>query len=86
MPVTVGTAASGTYEQTLVSEILKEDAHTLFQFNGPKDLATWKDYCADLSGTELYKNIKSDDFVPKQAMLCYIRTAPGLMVIVSMKA
>ena len=64
--VTVVTAASGTYEQTLASEIVKEDAPTLFQVNGPKGLATWKEYCADLSGTELYKNVKSDDFVLKQ--------------------
>ena len=64
--VTVVTAASGTYEQTLASEIVKEEAPTLFQVNGPKGLATWKDYCADLSGTELYKNVKSDDFVLKQ--------------------
>ena len=66
VPVTVVTAASGTYEQTLSSEIVKADAPTLFQVNGPKGLATWKEYCADLSATELYKNVKSDDFVLKQ--------------------
>ena len=64
--VTVLTAASGTYEQTLASEIVKKNAPTLFQVNGPKTLATWKDYCADLTCTELYKNVKSDDFVLKQ--------------------
>ena len=64
--VTVLTAASGTYEQTLASEIVKKNAPTLFQVNGPKTLAAWKDYCADLSGTQLYKNVKSDDFVLKQ--------------------
>ena len=66
VPVTVVTAASGTYEQTLQSEIVKEDAPTLFQVNGPKGLATWKEYCADLSATKLYENVKSDDFVLKQ--------------------
>ncbi len=65
VPVTVVTAASGTYEQTLKSEMAKSDAPTLFQVNGPVGLATWKDYCADLSGTELYKHVKSDDFVLK---------------------
>lgn len=65
VPVTVVTAASGTYEETLKSEMAKSDAPTLFQVNGPVGLATWKDYCADLSGTDLYKHVKSDDFVLK---------------------
>jgi len=51
------TAASGTYEQTLKSEIAKADAPTLFQINGPKGYASWKDYCADLSDTELYSHL-----------------------------
>lgn len=63
--VTVVTAASGTYEETLKSEMAKSDAPTLFQVNGPVGLATWKDYCADLSGTDLYSHVKSDDFVLK---------------------
>ena len=45
--VDVVTAASGTYESTLKSEIAKTDAPTLFQVNGPVGLATWKDYCYD---------------------------------------
>ncbi|MEG1774564.1 MAG: extracellular solute-binding protein, partial [Oscillospiraceae bacterium] len=53
----VVTAASGTYEQTLKSEIAKADAPTLFQINGPKGYAHWKDYCADLSGTELVAHL-----------------------------
>ncbi len=53
----VVTAASGTYEQTLKSEIEKSDAPTLFQINGPKGYAKWKDYCADLKDTELYKHL-----------------------------
>ena len=63
--VDVVTAASGTYESTLKSEIAKTDAPTLFQVNGPVGLATWKDYCYDLSDSEIYKNVKSDDFVLK---------------------
>ena len=43
----------------------KSDAPTLFQVNGPVGLATWKDYCADLSGTDVYSHVKSDDFVLK---------------------
>ena len=53
----VVTAASGTYEQTLKSEIAKSDAPILFQINGPVGYAAWKDYCADLSNTELYKHL-----------------------------
>ncbi len=57
--VKVVTAASGTYEQTLRSEIAKSDPPTIFQLNGPVGYENWKDYTADLSGTELY-NILSD--------------------------
>lgn len=60
--VTVVTAASGTYESTLKSEMAKSEAPTLFQVNGPVGLATWKDYCLDLKDSEIYKNLKSDDF------------------------
>lgn len=60
--VTVVTAASGTYEQTLKSEIAKSEAPTLFQVNGPVGLASWKDYCYDLKDSAVYKNLTSDDF------------------------
>ena len=66
VPVTVVTAASGTYEDTLRSEIEKPEAPTLFQVNGPVGLKTWSDYCLDLSDTEVYKELKSDDFALKQ--------------------
>ncbi len=51
--VTVQTAASGTYETTLKSEMAKSEAPTLFQVNGPVGLRTWKDYASDLSGHHL---------------------------------
>jgi len=53
----VVTAASGTYEQTLKSEMAKKDSPTLFQINGPKGYAAWKDYTMDLKNTELYKHL-----------------------------
>ena len=65
VPVSVQTAASGTYESTLKSEIAKTEAPTLFQVNGPVGLATWKDYCYDLSGSDVYGQLKSDDFALK---------------------
>lgn len=55
--VNVVTAASGTYEQTLKSEVAKKDAPTIFQINGPVGFQSWKDYCADLSGTEIYNHL-----------------------------
>lgn len=64
--VDVQTAASGTYESQLKSEMAKEEAPTLFQVNGPVGLATWKDYCYDLSGSDVYKDVQSDDYVLKE--------------------
>lgn len=52
--VKVVTAASGTYETTLKSEIAKTDAPTIFQINGPVGYQNWKDYCLDLKNTKLY--------------------------------
>lgn len=52
--VVVTTAAGGTYESTLKAEMAKNDAPTLFQINGPVGYQSWKDYCMDLSGTDLY--------------------------------
>ena len=50
--VKVQTAASGTYEQTLKSEIAKTEAPTLFQVNGPVGYQNWKRYTADMKDTE----------------------------------
>jgi raffinose/stachyose/melibiose transport system substrate-binding protein len=63
--VTVVTAASGQYETTLKSEMGKSECPTMFQVNGPVGLASWKDYCADLSDTEVYKQLTSEDFALK---------------------
>ncbi|HKM22276.1 MAG TPA: ABC transporter substrate-binding protein [Lachnospiraceae bacterium] len=54
VPVKVVTAASGTYEQTLMSEVANAEAPTLFQINGPVGYQNWKDYCLDLKDTDLY--------------------------------
>ena len=62
VPVTVVTAASGQYETTLMSEMAKSDAPTLFQVNGPVGLASWKDYCYDLSGTPFAGELTSDTY------------------------
>jgi len=65
VPVTVVTAASGEYETTLMSEMGKSSAPTLFQVNGPVGLANWTDYCYDLSGSEIYGQLTSEDFALK---------------------
>lgn len=55
--VDVQTAASGTYETTLKSEMAKSNPPTLFQVNGPVGLATWSDYAADLSDSAIYEHL-----------------------------
>ena len=60
--VDVQTAASGTYESTLKAEMAKTDAPTMFQVNGPVGLASWRDYCYDLSGSKVYGDLASDDY------------------------
>lgn len=55
--VVVDTAANNAYEQTLAAKMSTSEAPTLFQINGPKGYATWADYCADLSDTELYRHL-----------------------------
>ena len=69
--VTVVTAASGEYETTLMSEMGKSEAPTLFQVNGPVGLANWKDYCYDLAGSDIYGQLTSDSFALKEGDAVY---------------
>ena len=55
--VIVETAANNTYEQTLAAKMATDEAPTLFQINGPRGYAAWKDYCADLKNTQLYNHL-----------------------------
>lgn len=55
--VEVQTAAAGTYETTLKSEMAKSNAPTLFQVNGPVGLANWEAYAADLTETAIYEHL-----------------------------
>ena len=63
--VKVQTAASGTYEQTLKSEIAKSEAPTLFQVNGPVGYQNWKSYTDDMTDTEPYKQLINKDVALK---------------------
>ena len=76
--VSVVTAAAGTYESTLKSEMAKTEVPTLFQVNGPVGLATWKDYCYDLKDTEVYKNLKSGEF----ALINEDGSVPGVAYVI----
>ena len=82
--VKVVTAASGEYETTLMSEMGKSDAPTLFQVNGPVGLANWKDYCYDLAGSDIYKQLTSDAFALKEGNavhgIAYVVESYGLIV------
>ncbi len=82
--VTVITAASGTYEETLQSEIAKDEAPTLFQVNGPVGLANWKDYCYDLKDSSLYNELTSDSFAlydgDAVAGIAYVIESYGIIV------
>ena len=80
VPVTVLTAASGTYEEKLTSEIAKTDAPTLFQVNGPVGLANWKDYCYDLKDSQIYGELTIWTTI-RPSLTCTSTTAPALPLI-----
>lgn len=63
--VTVVTAASNKYEETLMAEMSKSEAPTLFHVNGPVGLKNWKDYALDLSDSDVYKNLNGDEYALK---------------------
>lgn len=69
--VKVVTASQGTYEQTLLAEIDKTEAPTLFQINGLVGLEAWKEYAMDLTGTAVYEQLVSDDFALKDSNKVY---------------
>ncbi len=81
--VTVVTAAAGNYETTLMSEMGKSGAPTMFQVNGPVGLANWKDYCYDLSGSKVYGELTSEDYALKDgdavAGIAYVIESYGLI-------
>ena len=60
--VKVVTAASGTYNEVLTAEMDKENPPTLFQCGNQGAIKTWGEFCYDLSGTDFYKEMTTDDF------------------------
>lgn len=53
----VETAANNTYEQTLSAKMSTSEAPTVFQVNGPRGYANWRDYCLDLTDSEIYSHL-----------------------------
>ena len=82
--VDVQTAASGTYESQLKSEMAKDEAPTLFQVNGPVGLKNWKDYCYDLKDSDIYSQLTSDSYSLKDGDavdgIAYVIESYGLIV------
>lgn len=62
--VDVATASSDTYEQTLKSELAKSEAPTVFDVDN-NDFLNWTDYYADMSDTNMYKDLTKQDYAMK---------------------
>ena len=60
--VKVVTAASGTYSQTLTSEMDKSAAPTLFVIGNQAGVKQWKDYALDLKGTKIADELNTDAY------------------------
>ena len=60
--VKIVTAASGTYSQTLTSEMDKSGAPTLFVIGNQAGVKQWKDYALDLKGTAIEQELSTDAY------------------------
>ena len=63
VPVKVVTAASGTYESTLVSEMDKSAPPTMFVVGNAPAVKTWGDFALDLTGTAIANELDSDAYM-----------------------
>ena len=62
VPVKVVTAASGTYQEVLTAEMDKSEAPTMFQVGNLGAVATWGEYCYDLTGTDVWNEMTTHAF------------------------
>ena len=60
--VKVTTAASGTYSQTLTSEMDKSNPPTLFVIGNQQGVKDWGDYALDLKDTAIAKELNTDAY------------------------
>ncbi len=75
IPVSIVTAASGTYNETLTAEMDKGDAApTIFVVGNSAAVDTWGEYCYDLTGTDIANELNTDAYMLKDAdgKLCSI--------------
>lgn len=83
--VKVVTAASGTYQQQLTSEMAKSDAPTLFVIGNQEGVASWGEYAMDLTDTAIAKELNTDAYnlYDENGKLCsigYCYEAYGIIV------
>ena len=62
VPVKVVTAASGTYSQTLTSEMDKSAAPTLFVIGNQAGVKEWGEFAMDLTGTPIAEELNTDAY------------------------
>ena len=60
--VKVVTAASGTYNQTLIAEMEKSEAPTLFVIGNQNAVKEWKDYALNLKDTAIANELNTDAY------------------------
>ena len=60
--VKVVTAASGSYSQTLTSEMDKSNPPTLFVVGNANSVKDWADYAVDLNGTPIANELNTDAY------------------------
>ncbi len=74
VPVSVTTAASGTYNETLTAEMDKEEAPTMFVVGNAAAADTWGEFCLDLTGTAIANELNTDSYnvYDSEGKLCSI--------------
>ena len=74
IPVEIVTAASGTYNETLTAEMDKDNAPTMFVVGNQAAVSTWGEYCYDLTGTDIAKELSTDAYMlyDAEGKLCSI--------------
>ena len=60
--VKVVTAASGTYSDTLIAEMAKSEAPTIFNIGNMSGLKDWDEYALNLADTAVAKELNTDGF------------------------
>jgi len=72
--VKVVTAASGTYNETLIAEMDKSEAPTMFVVGNTAAVESWGEYCLDLTDTDIAKELNTDAYMlyDEDGKLCSI--------------